>query len=77
MIITNCNKCNKVIKNDEVFQDYNHENHCEKCHLKNKLKDVIARYNEKKRWLKETHLKHLMKLQREISVLKMKIGLLQ
>ena len=77
MIITNCSKCNRRIKDDEIFQDYDHENYCEKCHLENELKDTIREYKERKQWLKDTHLKHLRKLERKMNVLKMKIGLLQ
>jgi glycyl-tRNA synthetase (class II) len=77
MIITNCTKCKKPIKNDQIFQDYDHENHCEKCYLENELTNIIQEYEEKQQWLKDTHLKHLRKLKRKMSVLKMKIGLLQ
>ena len=77
MTTTNCSKCNKPIKDDEIFQDYDHENYCERCYLENELKDVIREHKEKKQWLKDTHLKHLTKLQRKMSVLRMKIGLLR
>jgi ribulose 1,5-bisphosphate carboxylase large subunit-like protein len=77
MTITNCGKCNKLIKDDEIFQNHDYAYYCEKCYLENELKDTIQEYSEKKQWLKETHLRHLIKLQRKMSVLKMKIGLLQ
>lgn len=77
MTITNCSKCNKHIKDNEIFQDHDHENYCERCYLENELKDVIREHKEKKQWLKDTHLRHLRKLEEKMSVLRMKIGLLQ
>lgn len=76
-MITNCNKCSKLIKNDEIFHDYDHEYYCKKCYLKNELKDTIRECAEKEQWLKKTHLKHLIKLQKRISVLRKEIELLQ
>ena len=75
ILTAKCDRCGKKIKGSEIYSDHDGADHCEECHYKVKLEDLIEEYEEKKRWLEKTHLKQLAEMEKKIAELQAKVDL--
>ena len=60
-----CDRCEKIGNVEEIISNYEGD-FCKKCWQTMKLANLKDEYARKEKWLKETHLKELWDLQRQI-----------
>lgn len=72
-VTAKCDDCGIIIKNEEIFKNYDNIFLCKKCKLKNDLCCAKREYNELKKWLEVTHLLQLKQLKDRMKELKQQI----